>query len=107
METQFTVSHKDGIQLVGASNGDDEYLLWQQDDSSPKTVHFEYRDQKTSGYDTVKECNVDSDGCHLVLANGAMLHFYWSPPRPRDLDLFVRGLWSIYGPDGAVLQDAR
>jgi hypothetical protein len=107
MQTQFSVSYEDGVRLVGASNGDGEYLLWQQDDTDPKKVHFEYNDQVNSGYNAIKECAVDSDGCHIVLIDGKMLHFYWHPPRHRDLDLFVRGLVSIYGPDGAVLQDLR
>ncbi|MBA4017998.1 MAG: hypothetical protein C0483_12560 [Pirellula sp.] len=107
MQTQFSVSHEHGVRLVGASNGDDEYLLWQQDDSDPKTVHFEFDDQVNSGHNNVKGCTVDSDGCHIVLIDGKMLHFNWHPPRHRDLDLFVRGLVSIYGPDRAVLEDLR
>lgn len=107
MQTLFTASHEDGIRLVGASNGDDGYLLWQQRDMDPKSVHFEYDNQVNSGYDTVKECTVDSDGCHIVLKDGKMLHFYWHPPRHQDLDLFVRGLVSIYGDDGAVFEDLR
>lgn len=107
MQTLFSVRHDDGVRLVGASNGDDEYLLWQQDDTEPQTVHFEYNDQVNSGYNAIKECAVDMDGCHIVLNDGTMLHFYWQPARHRDLDLFVRGLVSIYGPDGTVLQDLR
>lgn len=55
MQTQFAFSHEDGVRLVGVSNGDEEYLLWQQSDDDPHAVYFEYNDQKNSGYDIVRE----------------------------------------------------
>jgi hypothetical protein len=107
MQTQFAFSHEEGVRLVGASNGDDDYLLWQQSDTDSDAVHFEYNDQTNSGYGIVRECSVDSDGCHIVLNDGKLLHFYWSPPWHKNLDRFVRELRLIYGLNGDFLEDLR
>ena len=107
MQTQFAFSHYEGVKLVGASNGDADYLLWQQSDADPNAVHFEYNEQIDSGYGIIKECAVDLDGCHIILNDGRFLHFYWHPPRHKELDRFVLELRSIYSSSGDVLQDLR
>lgn len=97
METVFAFPSSEDVQLLGASNGDAEYILWQYTDERNEPVYFEWDDQANGGYDNVLECTVDMDGCHIAIRAGHIVHFYWNPPRHRDLKRFVDGLRAIYG----------
>lgn len=104
MNTTIANTHEDGIHTVGASNGDADYILWQVSKEEPDSVYFEYYDQINSGYNNVTECTIDMDGLHAVLKDGALVHFYWHPPRHPDLATLVEGLRSIYASIPDILE---
>ncbi len=103
MSTKIVNKKENGVHTVAATNGDDDYILWQVTDEKPDSVYFEYYDQINSGYNVVTECTVDMDGLHAVLQDGTQVHFYWIPPRHSDLATLVEGLRSIYSPAPTTL----
>ncbi|MBN2295375.1 MAG: hypothetical protein JXM70_23290 [Pirellulales bacterium] len=107
MRTEFVTSRQDGTLIVGASNGKDDYILWQRSEHERDHIYFEFRDQFNSGYNIVEECTIDNDGCHIVLNNGDMVHFYWQPPRHTNLEDFVSELTSLYGENASMIDDSR
>ncbi len=104
MTTTIVNKYEDGVHTVAASNGGADYILWQVGADEPNAVYFEPGDQSNSGYDHVSECTVDMDGCHIVLSNGYLVHFYWNPPRHPELGTFTEGLRSIYASTPDILE---
>ncbi len=92
---------------VGVMNDETDYMLWQYSMDEPDQIYFEYYDQINSGYNTIQECCIDNDGCHIVLNNKSMVHFYWNPPRHKDLEQFVVALYSIYQDHKDIIDDLR
>ena len=106
MNTEFTNELNDGIYVVGASNGEEDYILWQQSENEPDQIHFEFNSQINSGYNILRECLIDNDGCHIVLNDGQLVHFYWHPPRHPKLEKFVEGLKKIYAGSDVKIDDS-
>ena len=107
MLTEMITSREDGIIMAGASNGKDDYLLWQRSDSEAGNIYFEYNDQLNSGYDILEALTLDNDGCHLVLENGKLVHFVWHPTGHENLDEFVSQLKEIYSEAPSIINDLR
>jgi hypothetical protein len=100
-------SIEDGILTVAVQGSDDGYVLWQmgltEEIASDDSIYFEYDDQINGGYDKVKECTIDSDGIHIVLANDDLVHFYFT----KGFDMFAElkaGLLKIYQGKEHVLE---
>lgn len=107
MKTEFTDILSDDVRIVGASNGGNKYILWQKTDSEQGQVYFEYDSQNNSGYNIVQEIMLDNDGCHLVLKNAELVHFYWNSTRHSDLSSFVAALKSLYFHEEIEIDDLR
>lgn len=103
MSTKIAFEYEDGAHIVSASNAEDNYIIWQKDQNHPNQIYFEYNDQINSGDGIVTECMIDMDGCHMVLNDGYMVHFYWNPPRPAGLDKFVEQLQKIYSHNPSII----
>ena len=93
MTTSFSLSEEPVG--VAAENGVSSYILWRRESASG-SIYFEFDDPKNGGYDNVRECTVDQDGCHLVLDSGELVHFYWNPQRHPQLPEFISALRRIY-----------
>ena len=107
MNTEIITGIQDGILLASASNGSDDYIIWQRPENELGEVHFEWDDQLNSGYNIVSECTIDEDGCHLALNTGVLVHFYWNPPRHKKLEEFISKLMKIYFKNESVISDLR
>jgi len=107
MMTQFSISDDEGIITIGDANGDDDYILWQKSLDESEEIHFEYKNQISSGYNIVSECCIDNDGCHIVLNSGELVHFYWNPPRHSGLDKFIKCLCELYNKKEETIYDLR
>ena len=100
MRTSYVNKTIDGITVVGASNAENDYILWQFDGDGP--IHFEWNDQKNSGLDIVSEITLDQNGCHLVVA-GEIVSIYWSPPRGEGIAELANGLRELYPGRNSIL----
>ncbi len=107
MATEIVTSKEGGGLMAAASNGEDDYLLWQRSDSKPGEIYFEYNDQINSGYGIVEECTLDNDGCHIGLNNGNLVHFYWRPPNHESLNDLIFRLKEIYSKNPLIISDER
>ncbi len=101
------ITEENGVLMVGVIDGDGSYCLWQTELSvgvdSESGVHFEFDGQANGGYDMVRECTVDRDAIHIVLASGELHHFYFPPAFDKHEEL-KEGLKRVYGADQSVLE---
>lgn len=102
MNTNICYFEQDGLILVGASNSDDEYLLWQRNEAE-SDIHFEWNDQSNGNYNCVTECSVDSDGVHILLKESSLVHFYFHNVSKDELGKLIEGLRDIYRSEPKIL----
>lgn len=95
MQTKTIRTKEDGVLLVGASNNENEYVLWQKREND-NSVHFEWDDQINSGTDIVDECTIDKDGMHMVLKDQRLIHFYFNDCSSQSWKELIEGLEEIY-----------
>jgi hypothetical protein len=107
MNTEFANVLDGAVQILGASNGEDDYILWQKSEDEPNQIHFEFDSQINSGYNNIEECLIDNDGCHILLSNSQLVHFYWQPPRHKELELFITDLKELYFNKELEIDDQR
>jgi len=107
MKTKIHIGADEGVFYVGAMNNDTDYILWQSSELDLQEIYFEYNDQINSGYESVKECTVDNDACHIVLKTGEVVSFYWNPPKHDQLGEFVEHLKKVYARNPSIIEDLR
>jgi len=76
--TEISVSIEDGLTIIGASNNEAEYCLWQIEKGDENNIYFEFDDQVNGGYNPIKECTIMRDGMHFVLSTDKLHHFYFN-----------------------------
>ena len=101
MGTSIHISNEDGVTIIGASNGDSDYCLWQVSNDDKNSIYFEHEDQINGGYNIIVECSVMADGIHIVLANSQLYHFYFNDVSSEQYNSFVDALKVIY-PDSIL-----
>jgi hypothetical protein len=95
------------VLVVAVVDAKDSYFMWQrgltEDVGSEDGIYFEFDDQINGGHEIMKECTIDLDGMHVVLASGKMEHFYFPPKFDKYIEL-KKGLLKIYEGNEHVLE---
>ena len=106
MATEINGESKDGSHIVGASNGPEDYFLWQKDEkfSGKDEVYFEWNDQSNGGCNLISECSINRDGIHVVLSDAQLVHFYFCDLAREQWEALREHLETMYSRNSTVLE---
>ena len=107
MPTELNFWADSDANCIGLKNNDQNYLLWQSEESNVDGVYFEYNDQINSGYGITKAVTIDDTGCVVTLRSGESVVFDWEWPMYGDIDEFIVKLKVFFEKEAVEVLDSQ